>query len=118
MSSSSEPTSSSSLSPPVAAAPSAGVAAFLSAFSALHHHPDVAVKAEANRWLMAFQLSRDAWQVADAVLHTPQLSDEVYYNAANILRHKLLHNYDDLPGPTSYPLPTHSLTRSLPLHSQ
>ena len=88
----------SSASPPSAVPSSAGVQSFLSAFSALHHHPDVAVKSEANRWLMSFQLSGEAWQVADAVLHTPQLSDEVYYNAANILRHKLLHNYSDLPG--------------------
>ena len=82
----------------VSADPSAGVSSFLSAWSALHHHPDVAVKAEANRWLMSFQASREAWQAADSILHTPQLGDDVYYNAANILRHKLLHNYADLPG--------------------
>ena len=108
--------------PPSAVAGSAGAAAavsspagvhtFLAAFHALHHNPDSAVKAEANRWLMSFQASRDAWQVSDAVLHTAQLSDELYYNAANILRHKLLHSYGDLPGHsprTRRPLLTPSL---------
>ena len=76
-----------------------GVSAFLSAFAALHHHPEPAVKAAANAWLMGFQDAALAWQVADAVLHRPSLDDEVYYNAATILRQKLLHHYQhDLTG--------------------
>ena len=90
-----------------------GVTSFLSAFSALHHHPDSAVKAEANRWLMSFQASREAWQVSDAVLHSPQLSDEVYYNAANILRQKLMHSYHELPGQTAQPAIAVCLSHSL-----
>ena len=37
--------------------------------------------------------------MSDAVLHRAGLSDEVYYNAATILRHKLLHSYyTDITG--------------------
>ena len=58
---------------------------------------------------MSFQASRESWQVADSVLHTPALSDEVYYNAATILRHKLLHDYRDLPDAASRLSFRHSL---------
>ena len=110
--------SSSSPPPPASSSTAAGVTSFLSAFSALHHHPDVAVKAEANRWLMSFQASPEAWQVSDAVLHAPQLSDEVYYNAANILRHKLMHNYYDLPGKACTPRSHSTVYKLTTLKSQ
>ena len=43
--------------------------------------------------------------MSDSVLHRVGLSDEVYYNAATILRQKLLHNFhSDLKGG---PAPTH-----------
>jgi hypothetical protein len=74
------------------------VSSFVSALSALHEHPDPAVKSAANVWLMRFQESSSAWQVCDALLHTPGQAEDVYYNAANILRQKLLHSYNELPG--------------------
>ena len=33
------------------------------ALNALYHHPDDAVRMEADRWLQSFQRTLDAWQV-------------------------------------------------------
>uniref|UniRef100_A0A803R8I3 Transportin-3 n=1 Tax=Cannabis sativa TaxID=3483 RepID=A0A803R8I3_CANSA len=33
------------------------------ALNALYHHPDAAVRMEADRWLQDFQRTLDAWQV-------------------------------------------------------
>ena len=41
------------------------------ALNALYHHPDDAVRAQADRWLQDFQHSIDAWQVTPVAVDPP-----------------------------------------------
>lgn len=45
------------------------------ALNALYHHPDDAVRVQADRWLQDFQRTIDAWQVLISPLFVPQTSD-------------------------------------------
>ena len=63
-------------------------AAVLNALNALYHHEDRQVKDEADRYLLGFQQSPEAWSVADAMLHDPSTSMEAQWFAAQTLRVK------------------------------
>jgi len=65
---------------------------------ALNHHPDVAVKRQAEQWLKSFQESADAWSVCDRLLHDPSSTPEVHFLCSQTLKHKVQRDFDDLPA--------------------
>ena len=65
---------------------------------ALNHHPDAAVKRQAEQWLKQFQESADAWTVCDGLLHDPVSTPEVNFLCSQTLKHKVQRDFDDLPA--------------------
>lgn len=65
---------------------------------ALNHHPDGAVKRQAEEWLKTFQESAHAWMVCDALLHDPLSTQEVHFLCSQTLKHKVQRDFDDLPA--------------------
>lgn len=64
-------------------------ATVLNALNALYHHDDRAVKDEADRFLLQFQQSQEAWSIADAILHDASTGMEAQWFAAQTLRVKV-----------------------------
>lgn len=64
---------------------------------ALNHHPDAAVKRQAEQWLKQFQESAEAWTVCDSLLHDPGSTAEVNFLCSQTLKHKVQRDFDDLP---------------------
>uniref|UniRef100_A0A2P2MLS6 Transportin-3-like n=1 Tax=Rhizophora mucronata TaxID=61149 RepID=A0A2P2MLS6_RHIMU len=74
------------------------------ALSALYHHPDDAVRMEADRWLQGFQRTLDAWQVADNLLHDPSSNLETLIFCSQTLRSKVQRDFEELPSEAFRPL--------------
>ncbi|XP_021887259.1 transportin MOS14-like isoform X2 [Carica papaya] len=67
------------------------------ALNALYHHPDDAVRMQADRWLQNFQRTLDAWQVADNLLHDATSNLETLIFCSQTLRSKVQRDFEELP---------------------
>ncbi|CAI0549559.1 unnamed protein product [Linum tenue] len=86
------------------------------ALNALYHHPDDAVRMEADRWLQSFQRTLDAWQshsnlncfyqVADNLLHDATSNLETLIFCSQTLRSKVQRDFEELPSEAFRPLQT------------
>ncbi|KAJ8753575.1 hypothetical protein K2173_022816 [Erythroxylum novogranatense] len=76
------------------------------ALNALYHHPDDAVRMEADRWLQGFQRTLDAWQVADNLLHDASSNLETLIFCSQTLRSKVQRDFEELPSEAFRPLRT------------
>ncbi|KAK4489067.1 hypothetical protein RD792_004861 [Penstemon davidsonii] len=74
------------------------------ALNALYHHPDDAVRMQADRWLQDFQRTIDAWQVADNLLHDPASNIETSIFCSQTLRSKVQRDFEELPSEAFRPL--------------
>ncbi|KAG8388644.1 hypothetical protein BUALT_Bualt02G0146800 [Buddleja alternifolia] len=68
------------------------------ALNALYHHPDDAVRMQADRWLQDFQRIIDAWQVADNLLHDTASNQETLIFCSQTLRSKVQRDFEELPS--------------------
>ncbi|KAH9719970.1 transportin MOS14 [Citrus sinensis] len=68
------------------------------ALNALYHHPDDAVRMQADRWLQDFQHTIDAWQVADNLLHDATSNLETLIFCSQTLRSKVQRDVEELPS--------------------
>ena len=69
----------------------------LQAVQALYHHPDEAVKKQANVWLEAWQQSQEAWAVSSAILSDPNTGLDAQYFCAQTLRNKVVFSPCNFP---------------------
>ncbi|XP_047968698.1 transportin MOS14 isoform X1 [Salvia hispanica] len=74
------------------------------ALNALYHHPDDAVRMQADRWLQDFQRTIDAWQVADNLLHDTSSNIETSVFCSQTLRSKVQRDFEELPSEAFRPL--------------
>ncbi|PIN22652.1 Nuclear transport regulator [Handroanthus impetiginosus] len=74
------------------------------ALNALYHHPDDAVRMQADRWLQDFQRTIDAWQVADNLLHDTSSNIETLIFCSQTLRSKVQRDFEELPSEAFRPL--------------
>ncbi|KAJ4712230.1 putative Transportin [Melia azedarach] len=74
------------------------------ALNALYHHPDDAVRMQADRWLQDFQRTIDAWQVADNLLHDATSNLETLIFCSQTLRSKVQRDVEELPSEAVRPL--------------
>lgn len=74
------------------------------ALNALYHHPDDAVRMQADRWLQDFQHTIDAWQVADNLLHDSTSNLETSIFCSQTLRSKVQRDFEELPCEAFRPL--------------
>ncbi|KAK4427207.1 Transportin MOS14 [Sesamum alatum] len=74
------------------------------ALNALYHHPDDAVRMQADRWLQDFQRTIDAWQVADNLLHDTASNIETLIFCSQTLRSKVQRDFEELPSEAFRPL--------------
>ncbi|XP_075075681.1 transportin MOS14 isoform X2 [Nicotiana tabacum] len=74
------------------------------ALNALYHHPDDAVRMQADRWLQDFQRTIDAWQVADNLLHDASSNQETLIFCSQTLRSKVQRDFEELPSEAFRPL--------------
>lgn len=70
------------------------------ALEALHTNPDSAIKMQANKWLIQFQVNQEAWMVANTLLNSPDLPQFAYHFAASTFRTKLLYYFHQLDQPS------------------
>ncbi|KAL3655332.1 Transportin mos14 [Castilleja foliolosa] len=68
------------------------------ALNMLYHHPDDAVRMEADRWLQKFQRTIDAWQAADNLLHDSASNIETLIFCSQTLRSKVQRDFEELPS--------------------
>jgi transportin-3 len=69
---------------------------FVHAVQMLYHDQDATRKKLASEWLLSVQSSLYAWTLADQLIRMNQ-NAEVTCLSAQILRHKIQHNFDELP---------------------
>ncbi|KAL3819335.1 hypothetical protein ACJIZ3_005240 [Penstemon smallii] len=74
------------------------------ALNALYHHPDDAVRMQADRWLQDFQRTIDAWQVSDNLLHENGSNLETSIFCSQTLRSKVQRDFEELPAEAFRPL--------------
>ncbi|KAG5536760.1 hypothetical protein RHGRI_024256 [Rhododendron griersonianum] len=74
------------------------------ALNALYHHPDDAVRMQADRWLQEFQRTIDAWQVSDNLLHDSSSNQETLIFCSQTLRSKVQRDFEELPSEAFRPL--------------
>ncbi|KAL2646066.1 hypothetical protein AAZV13_05G029100 [Glycine max] len=74
------------------------------ALNALYHHPDDAVRMQADRYLQDFQRTLDAWQVGDNLLHDPSSNLETLIFCSQTLRSKVQRDFEELPSTAFRPL--------------
>ncbi|XP_057479377.1 transportin MOS14-like isoform X2 [Actinidia eriantha] len=74
------------------------------ALNALYHHPDDAVRMQADRWLQEFQRTIDAWQVSDNLLHDVSSNQETLIFCSQTLRSKVQRDFEELPSEAFRPL--------------
>ncbi|KAK9278154.1 hypothetical protein L1049_027713 [Liquidambar formosana] len=74
------------------------------ALNALYHHPDDAVRMQADRWLQDFQRTIDAWQVSDNLLHDATSNLETLIFCSQTLRSKVQRDFEELPSEAFRPL--------------
>ncbi|XP_050379254.1 transportin MOS14 [Argentina anserina] len=74
------------------------------ALTALYHHPDDAVRMEADHFLQKFQKTLDAWQVADNLLHDATSNLETLIFCSQTLRSKVQRDFEELPSEAFRPL--------------
>ncbi|KAL3618005.1 hypothetical protein CASFOL_038326 [Castilleja foliolosa] len=68
------------------------------ALNMLYHHPDDAVRMEADLWLQKFQRTIDAWQAADNLLHDSASNIETLIFCSQTLRSKVQRDFEELPS--------------------
>ncbi|XP_071710316.1 transportin MOS14-like isoform X1 [Rutidosis leptorrhynchoides] len=74
------------------------------ALNALYHHPDDAVRTQADQWLQKFQRTLDAWQVSDNLLHDASSNVETQIFCSQTLRSKVQRDFEELPSEAFRPL--------------
>ncbi|KAL6997249.1 Transportin mos14 [Sarracenia purpurea var. burkii] len=74
------------------------------ALNALYHHPDDAVRMQADQWLQEFQRTIDAWQVSDNLLHDVTSNQETLIFCSQTLRSKVQRDFEELPSEAFRPL--------------
>ncbi|KAA8542600.1 hypothetical protein F0562_023752 [Nyssa sinensis] len=74
------------------------------ALNALYHHPDDAIRMQADRWLQDFQRTIDAWQVSDNLLHDASSNQETLIFCSQTLRSKVQRDFEELPSEAFRPL--------------
>ena len=78
-----------------------GINSFLEAVICLFHSNDSELKKKANKFLIEFESKPESWDISYQILLKDNLSEEVYYNALNILKNKIKYdfaNYIEKPG--------------------
>jgi len=85
-------------------------AQLLEALQALYHHPDDAIRKQADRWLGDWQRSTTAWSIADNVLHDANATMEAQYFCAQTLRTKVQRDFEELPADAADGLRTSLVT--------
>jgi hypothetical protein len=78
-----------------------GINSFLEAVNCLFHSNDSELKKKANKFLIEFESKPESWDISYQILLKDNLSEEVYYNALNILKNKIKYdfaNYIEKPG--------------------
>ncbi|XKL63826.1 hypothetical protein PGB90_006190 [Kerria lacca] len=66
------------------------------AIETLYHNPDCNKKNDANRWLIDLQKSKYAWEIANELLQRQTDVDSCYFGA-QMIRHKILFSFHELP---------------------
>lgn len=74
------------------------------ALNVLYHHPDDAVRVQADGWLQDFQHTIDAWQVSDNLLHDASSNLETLIFCSQTLRSKVQRDFEELPSEAFRPL--------------
>ena len=77
-----------------------GINSFLEAVNCLFHSNNSELKQKANKFLVEFESKPESWDISYQILLKDNLSDEVYYNALNILKNKIKYdfgNYSENP---------------------
>eukprot|EP00929_Paragymnodinium_shiwhaense_P119500 TRINITY_DN91410_c0_g1_i1.p1 TRINITY_DN91410_c0_g1~~TRINITY_DN91410_c0_g1_i1.p1 ORF type:complete len:963 (+),score=250.38 TRINITY_DN91410_c0_g1_i1:149-3037(+) len=69
----------------------------MEALQALYSAPDPTIKKQANDWLVQFQQTPQAWQVADQLLQRPETPPDYRVFAAQTMRSKVQFDFDELP---------------------
>ena len=65
------------------------VNAFINAVQLLFHSNNSSQKKKANKFIIDLEKNSDSWDIAFQVLQKDKLSDEVYFNALQILKNKI-----------------------------
>ncbi|XP_076926427.1 transportin MOS14-like [Bidens hawaiensis] len=74
------------------------------ALNALYHHPDDAIRSQADHWLQNFQRTLVAWQVSDNLLHDSSSNVETLIFCSQTLRSKVQRAFEELPSEAFRPL--------------
>ena len=66
---------------------------FISAVNALFHGKNKEIQMKANQFIYEFDKRPESWEVSYQILSTDNLSDEVYFNAIQILKNKIKYDF-------------------------
>ena len=69
------------------------VDSFLNALNLLFFSKDKELQDKANKFLLKFETKPESWKIAHDVLIMNNLSEQVYYNALNILKNKIIYEF-------------------------
>lgn len=62
---------------------------FITAVSLLYHSTSTETKKKADEFLYKFDKSNEAWDISMQVLSTPNLEEEAYFNASQVIKKKM-----------------------------
>lgn len=68
---------------------------FVEAVNVLFHSQDQEAKKKANQYLLSLDKAQESWDISLQVLSTENLTQEVYFNAINILKNKIIYDFGD-----------------------
>jgi len=66
---------------------------FINAVNALFHDKNKEIQMKANQFIYEFDKRPESWDVSYQILSTDNLSDEVYFNAIQILKNKIKYDF-------------------------
>ena len=66
---------------------------FINAVNALFHGKNKEIQMKANQFIYEFDKRPESWEVSYQILSTDNLSDEVYFNAIQILKNKIKYDF-------------------------
>ena len=66
---------------------------FINAVNALFHGKNKEIQMKANQFIYEFDKRQESWEVSYQILSTDNLSDEVYFNAIQILKNKIKYDF-------------------------
>lgn len=72
---------------------------FIKAVKLLYHKGDPDLKKKGDQFLCDFEKKNEAWDISIQILNTPNLDEEAYYNASQIIKKKIrfdFGNYTDV----------------------